>query len=203
VKVARYTADYKGTEWVTAFVPAVQGTAIIGKQSKWEIDPFYVEVKLTPQDAEAPIEATAGCDGDIYFLIDAKTKTVYEDMDQAVLGSQSRNIQRVLMREFASPKPFEDALKAGTIQLRETEQVGGEACHVVFVEGEQPPTLLYYIAAKDYLPRKIVRTYKNDEGAEGTTELAIHDLAINPSFVKSPFKVVIPAGFTKTDEFAP
>jgi len=203
VKIVRYKADYKGTKWVEALVPAVEGTATIGKRSKWDVDPFLVEVKLTPQGADAPIECTAGSNGDTYFLVDAKNKTVHEDMDPTVLGSRSRDIQRVLMREFADPKPFEDAEKAGTVQLRGTEHVDGESCHVVYVEGKQPPAISYYITATDYLPRKITRTYKNDEGEEGTTELTIHDLVVNPSFVKSPFELVVPAGYTKTDEFAP
>lgn len=203
VKIVRYQASFKGTKWIEAEVPAVEGTATIGKRSKWDVDPFFVEVKLTPQGADAPIDCTAGSDGDTFFLIDAKTKTVYEDMDPLVLGSGSRDIQRVLMREFADPKPFENAEKASTVQLKDSQRVGGEECYVVYIEGEHPPTILYYIATKDYLPRKITRTYKNKEGEEGTTELTIRNLVVNPSFVKNPFAVVVPAGFTKTDEFAP
>ncbi len=184
-------------------VPAVEGAATIGKRSKWDVDPFFVEVKLTSKDADEPIDCKAGSDGDIFFLIDAESKTVYEDMDPMVLGSRSRDIQRVLMREFADPKPYENAEKATTVQLKDTQRAGGEDCYVLYIEGEQPPTLLYYIAIKDYLPRKITRVYKNDEGEEGTTELTIRDLQVNPTFVKSPFAVVVPAGFTKTDDFAP
>lgn len=203
VTVARYQASFKGTKWVEALVPAVEGTATIGKRSKWDVDPFFVEVKLTSKDADAPIDCTAGSNGDTFFLIDAENKTVYEDMDPMVLGSRSRDIQRVLMREFADPKPFENTEKATTVQLKGTQRVGGEECYVLYVEGEQPPTLLYYIAIKDYLPRKVTRVYKNDEGEEGTTELTIRNLTVNPSFVKNPFALVVPAGFTKTDDFAP
>ncbi len=203
VRIARYQASYKGTKWIEAMVPVVEGMAIIGKRSKWDVDPFFVEVKMTLQDADAPINCTAGCNGDTFFLTDAENKTIYEDMDPLVLGSRSRDIQRVLMREFAAPKPFENAEKASTVQLQGTQGVSGEECYVVFVEGEEPPAILYYIATKDYLPRKITRVYKNEEGEEGTTELTIRNLTVNPSFARSPFAVFVPAGFTKTDEFAP
>lgn len=203
IKIVRYQADYTGTAWIKQYVPTVTGTATVGKRSKYDIDPFFVEVKMTTEGAEEPIECSAGCNGDTYFLIDAKTKTVYEDMDPAVLGSQGRNIPRVVMSEFASPKPYENAEKAGTVQLRGTERINDKPCHVVFIEGEQPPTLTYYIDAMDHLPRKIVRTYKNEEGVEGTTELTISHLAINPDFEKSPFEAKVPAGYKKTDDFAP
>ncbi len=37
----------------------------------------------------------------------------------------------------------------------------------------------------------------------GTTELTISQLVINPKFKANPFKLVVPNGFKKTDEFAP
>ena len=60
VTVVRYQASYKGTKWIEAMVPAVEGTATIGKRSKWDVDPFFVEVKLTSKDADAPIDCKAG-----------------------------------------------------------------------------------------------------------------------------------------------
>ena len=56
VTVVRYQASYKGTKWIEAMVPAVEGAATIGKRSKWDVDPFYVEVKLKKFEGGAPVQ---------------------------------------------------------------------------------------------------------------------------------------------------
>jgi len=206
VKTVRYKADYVGTKWIATLVPRVSGLATVGSRSKYDVDPFFAEVTITRQGeegTETSAQYKAGSDGNIYFLIDDETKTVYEDMDPLVLGSNSRDIRRVLVPEFADPKPLEDVQKAKSVGLLDNAMVDGVSCRVVSVETDQPPVVTYYFGEKDYLPRKIVRTYKNDKGEEATTELTLHDVTPNPSFVRSPFEPVVPAGYTKTDEFAP
>lgn len=203
VKLVSYKADYQGTKWVTQHVPAVTGTAILGEQSKWEIPSFFCKVKLQKYGSEETKELTAGSDGDLYFLIDPTTKMAHVDMDEAVLGSENRNIQRVLMREFSQPDPFAELLEAESIELKGTAKIGDEECYEINVKTERPPELLWYFSKKDSLPRKVVRIYKNPEGEEGTTELAVFDLVVNPKLDKDPFKLVVPPGYTKTDEFAP
>ncbi len=207
VSVISYRAEYGATTWVQQFVPGVTGKAILGKPSKWDIPRFWCDVKLQKYGSEEVQEFTAGCDGDVYFLIDPKTKMAHEDMDDAVLGSQARNIQRALLPEFSRPKPFGDILEPEgdppTIELKGTAKVGDVECYQVSVKHKSPPELLWSISKKDFLPRKVVRTYKNPQGEEGTTELAMFDLKINPKLDKDPYKLVTPPGFTKTDEFAP
>lgn len=203
VKLISYKADYQATKWVTQYVPAVTGTVILGEQSKWEIPSFFCKVKLQKYGSEETKEFTAGSDGDVYFLIDPTTKMAHEDMDQAVLGSESRNIQRVLMREFSQPEPFAELLEAESIELKGTAKIGEEECYEVNVKTERPPELLWYFSKKDFLPRKVVRIYKNPEDEEGTTELTVLDLVVSPKLDKDLFKLVVPPGHTKTDEFAP
>jgi len=209
IKLVEYRADYQGTAWVQQFVPAVTGTVVLGKQSKWEIPQFRCEIKLQKYGSEEVQELTAGCDGDVYFLIDPKTKTAHEDMDEAVLGTQSRDIQRALMREFSIPKPFGAILEPEegdppAIELKGTAKVGDQECYEVVIKptGPQAPELHWFISKKDLLPRKIVRIYDR-EGEKGTTELAVHDLKVDPKLDRNPFKLVPPPGFKKTDEFAP
>ncbi|MGD2111055.1 MAG: DUF2092 domain-containing protein, partial [Phycisphaerae bacterium] len=156
--------------------------------------------------SEELIEVTAGSDGDVYFLVDPKTKMAHEDMDVAVLGTNARNIQRPVMGEFADAKPFHDILEpdgdAPTIELKGTTKIADHDCYEVLVKGKSPPEFQWFISKTDFLPRKVVRTYEQ-EGEKGTTELAISDLKINPKLDKDAFKVDVPPGFTKTDEFAP
>lgn len=206
VKTVRYKADYIGTKWIAKLVPKVTGVATIGSRSKYNVDPFFAEVTITRKGedgTETSAQYKAGSDGDAYFLIDDAAKTVYEDMDPLVLGSNSRDIRRVLVPEFADPKPFDSVKDAKSVRLLEPASVDGVSCHVVSVESDLPPVVTYYFSDKDYLPRRIVRTYQNDDGEEATTELTLHDVTPNPSFVRSPFKPVVPAGFKKTDDFAP
>jgi outer membrane lipoprotein-sorting protein len=228
VTTASYKADYTGTGWVAQHVADVRGTAIIGGRSEWDIARFRCDVKLRkpqPKDddkdvaGEAKSESqglwsdevksfTAGCDGDVYFLIDPQAKIAYQDMDPAVLGADSRNLQRVILPEFSAKEPFKEALEAKSVEIVGSESVAGEDCHRVTVKTSEPsPAAVdWYISKKDYLPRKVVRTYNNrsdPEGPQGTTELTISQLVINPKFKADPFKLVVPSGFKKTDEFAP
>lgn len=207
VKLVTYRADYLGTTWLQQYVPAVTGKVALGQPSKWDIPRFRCAIKLQKYGSEEVQEFTAGSNGDIYFLIDPKTKMAHEDMDDAVLGSQGRNIQRTLLPEWSRAKPFGEILEpegdAPTIELKDTAKVGDEECYEITVTPKSPPVLLWSISKKDFLPRKVVRTYKNPQGEEGTTELTMFDLVVNPKLDEDPFKPVTPPGFTKTDEFAP
>lgn len=209
VEQVSYQGKFKGTGWVAKRVPKVEGTAVVGSPSEWDIIRFVAEVKLTPRDSSETLEFSVGSDGDVYFLIDPKTKTAYEDMDPVVLGTHSRDLQRLVMREFVSPHPFGEKLKPETLELKGTETVGGVECYKILIKGDgtnSDPDRILLIARKDLLPRGIRRIYpppRDSDGAPGTTELMVTDLKVNPTFKQNPFKLVVPPGFTKTDEFAP
>ena len=106
VKQVTYKAQYKGTEWVTAFVPSLEGTAMLGEPSEYDIARFRCEVKLTPRGESEAVELSAGSDGDLYYLIDPAKKIVYADIDEAVLGKHQRDLQRVLLRDFVANEPL-------------------------------------------------------------------------------------------------
>lgn len=209
VEQVSYRGTFKGTGWVAKLVPKVEGTAVVGSPSEWDIIRFRAEVKLTPSDSSETLEFSVGSDGDLFFLVDPKTKTAYEDMDPAVLGKRARDLQRLVMREFVSPHPFGEKLKPDTLELKGTETVGGVECHKILIKGDGTngdPDRILLIARKDLLPRGIRRLYAprtDADGAPGTTELMVTDLKVNPKFAQNPFKLVLPPGFTKTDEFAP
>lgn len=205
-KVVKYDAAYTATGWAKRFVPDVNGSAIVGQRSKWDIDEFYCDIKLKRADSEEVQLYQAGCDGDTYYLIDPKTKLVHVDMDPTVLGSGSRDIMRVILPEFASPEPLKDAMEAEGIELVGTETVDGHECRQVRVPPTGGPELVWSISTKDHLPRRVVRKYppRPDSNGEGaTTELAITNLAVDPTLDRNYFKPQVPEGFTKTDDFAP
>ncbi len=45
--------------------------------------------------------------------------------------------------------------------------------------------------------------YKNPQGELGTTQLEVFELVAKPAFNMAPFRLAVPPGFSKTDEFAP
>lgn len=229
VKRISYHAQFTGTGWVIKFVADVRGTTVMDGRSEWDIDRFRSKVKLrkprkddsdestdgskekskTEDPWSSEVQAyTAGSDGDVYFLIDPAAKMAYEDMDPAVLGSNGRNIQRLVLPQFSAEEPFKKELEAESVELIGTESVAGEDCYRLTIKTceTSPAAVDWYFSKKDWLPRKVVRIYNNrkdPEGEPGTTELTISRLVLNPKLSKNPFKLVVPPGFTKTDDFAP
>ncbi len=206
VKSVSYSADYKATGWLTKFVPNAVGKAALGERSKWDLEKFRSEVKITPAGSNETIELTAGCDGDVFFLIDPATKKAHQDMDPAVLGKQSRNVQRVLMKVLVDPQAFKDELKSEKIEWKGVESVNGEDCNVVAATLEGGQQNVWYLAKKDSLPRRLLRILpdrENPSGENGTTDLVLSGFSSNPKFSTDPFQLIVPEGFTRTDEFAP
>lgn len=202
VRVVQYDAAYSAAGWVKPFVPTIEAQAIVGGQSEWDITRFHCKVKLTPSGLEHPIEMTAGSDGDVYYLIDTALKTVYQDMDPAVLGRHARNLQRIVLDDFASQEPLKEALEAEKVELKGSADVTGEACDRVVVKGESPAETHWFFSKSDHLPRRVQRVYvRNDE--RGTTELTLSNLRVNPKLTEDPFTLRVPAGYKKTDEFPP
>lgn len=201
-RVVIYKASYTPTGWVAQRVPSVEGTATVGDQSKHKIDSFVVDVKIRKTGSEEVVEMKGGSDGNEYFLIDPKAKTCYKDLDPAVLGSQGRNIQRIVLRDFAAPEPLADILKDGEIELRGEVKIGEEDCRELYMKHADAGTMVWAVSKKDFLPRKVTRLIKNEQG-EATTELLISDLVVNPQFIRNPFEMVCPAEFKTTDDFAP
>jgi hypothetical protein len=202
VKTASYMADYSVTGFATQFVPAVKGKVVIGPASKHEVERFLAKVEIRRDGSEEALELLAGCNGDEYFLIDEKSKTVYVDLDPAVLGSQGRNVRRVVLSEFHEKEPFKDALEADEIALDGSETVASEECHRIKIKGDRGSETTWWISKEDHLPRRVMRLFRRGEDV-GTTDLLISSLELNPQFEDDPFRVRVPDGFRKTDEFAP
>ena len=207
VKFAGYEAKFEGTGWVAKLVPGVGGKVLLGEPGEWDVPRFRSELKLTPNDSKETLSFTVGCDGNTYFLIDPQTKIAHADMDPAVLGTHSRDLQRLLMQPLTAKEPFKDEVKSETAELQGTADIGGVSCDKVYIKSENPPNVIWYIGQKDHLPRKVERIYPNREdpenGEKGTTSLTITGLTVNAKSGADSFKPKVPDGFKETDEFAP
>ncbi|MEK6799609.1 MAG: hypothetical protein AABZ12_11635 [Planctomycetota bacterium] len=207
VKVASYEARYLGTGAAKDWVPQVDGRVIVGSTAEFDVPRFFCDVSIRKTGSEESKKYTAGCDGNEYYLLDAAAKKAHYDIDPVVLGSDSRNIQRVLVREFGGKNPLDAELKSETIELKGTASVEGEDCYEVYVaiKNSSQKATVWHIGKKDFLPRKLQRVYPPRDGAteDGITELVIHKLVLDPKTDKDPFKLVVPEGYQATDEFAP
>ncbi|UCE60530.1 MAG: DUF2092 domain-containing protein [Phycisphaerales bacterium] len=202
VKFARYDAAYKGTGWATQYVPTIEGSVVLGEPSEYDILRFRCEVKLTPTGSEETLEYVVGSDGDLHFLIDAKEKMVYADMDEAVLGTRQRDLQRALLRDFVAKEPLANDIKAEKVELKDVETVDGVECQQVHVTYGETREAVWFISKKDQLPRRVVRVYKNDKGEIGTTELTLSELKVSKKVDLTQFKLTVPEGYKRTDDFA-
>ncbi len=203
VKFAKYEAEYNVVGWATAFVPNIIGSATLGEPAEHDVPRFRSEAKLTPPGSTDAVKAQIGCDGDVYYLVDHRKKMVYADMDDAVLGTQQRNFQRLLLPDFVAEEPLADDLKAESVERKEETNVGGEACYQVHVTRSETQAVTWHISKKDYLPRKVDRFYKDPERGETSTHLVMTKLVTSSKCDVGAFKLTVPKGFTKTDEFAP
>ncbi len=206
-KTVSYTAKYTADGWVKTQVPEVNGKVTLGPSGEYDDPRFISEVSIKKPDWEEGKSFTAGCDGDEYFLVDAGTKKVHHDIDPVVLGSNARDIQRVNMPELTSDDPFKDLLAAKSYAVKETT-VDGVLCYEITaeMEGRQEKAQVWWFSKRDHLPRGVRRVYapRGDEGDEdGATQLMISNVTAKADFAPAAFKLKVPAGYTKTDEFAP
>ncbi|UCG34194.1 MAG: DUF2092 domain-containing protein [Phycisphaerales bacterium] len=203
VRMARYDAKYKGTTWITAYVPAIEGSVVVGEPSEYDVTRFWCDVKLTPIGSEEVLKLTAGSDGDMYYVIDHQTKTAHADIDPAVMGSRPRDPRRVVVNTFVSKDPLQQELEAEKIELKEDAEVGGEPCHQILVTYGETQQGLWFVSKNDCLPRRVVRVYKNEAGEEGTTELELTNLKTDTKLDTAPFELKVPEGYAQSDDFAP
>ena len=166
---------------------------------------YFYDAKVTVPSAPEPVRLTGGTDNDMFFVIDHRNKKAYEDIDPAVMGSAASVFRQVAMIEFLHPTPFSDEINGKSQELKGTEKIEGEECYVVHVvyAAPQAPQATWYFSKKDFLPRRRVDEYTLPDGAKGTMTRTIKNLVVDPKLDKDTFKLKLPEGYTKTDDFAP
>jgi len=204
VDFIQYTANVKGEGAAEKFVPKASGTAVLKDWGKNGPAQYRFEAKIEKPGSSDVAEVTVGSDGKTYFLIDAKEKKVYEDVDPTVVGTAGRGAGMLTMAEFVHPEPFSDEIKGFKQELKDSAKIGDEDCyqvHVTYTDGGQEAA--WYFSKKDFLPRRVDRFRKMPTGETGSTSLVVTKLTVDPKIDKDPFKLVVPEGFTKIDDFAP
>ncbi len=200
----QYTATVQGSGAAESRMGKSTGTVVLKGRTSSGAAQYRYEAKLEEPGSSDVNDITVGSDGKTYFLIDAKAKKVYEDIDPAVVGTAGRRARGLNMGEYLHPEPFSDEINGKKQDLKGTTKVGDEDCYEVNVEYSQAGLeATWFFSKKDFLPRRVDRRFQAPTGEKGGTQLTVTKLTVDPKLDKDPFKLVVPEGFTKIDDFAP
>ena len=204
VKAVKYTVTAKGTGELAALVPELEGTFIlVGYDAQGMAEKYLIEATVTLPGSSEKKKLTAGTDADMYFVVDHEAKKAYEDIDPAVMGNLGRNLLGGLMIEFVHPTPFADEINGKTQEITGSKMIGGEDCYEIHVVYANDQEATWYVSKKDFLPRARTDVRTLRDGRKGTMEKVITKLEVDPKVGDDTFKLKLPEGYTKTDDFAP
>ncbi len=204
-KFVKYQASVKRDGVLGQRVSSAEGTVVLQGWKNNRAEKFRIDAKGKRADSEDTIETAVGGDGENYYVIDHKNKKAYLDLDPAVMGTSGQIGQVLLMLEYVHEAPFSDEINGTKQELKGSKKIGDEDCYEIHVAySAQGQEADWYFSKKDFLPRGVRRFFKSPTtGQEGSTELTVTKLQVQPKLDKDPFKFELPAGYTQTDDFAP
>lgn len=201
VQYVSYDFEYKGTGFMARRGGEATGKVMLGPPSEWGIAQLYCEADVENPSSKNPDKFTIGCDGDVYFFTDHQKKTVYEDMDSAVLGTKGRNLQQLIVTVFVDADPLKRALESKAVTMRKDKTIGDKDCYQVVVKGQRGSDVAWLIAKDDYLPRARNQVFEG-RGRKGSRSFTITNLKVLSKVNGNPFVAKVPDGYKKTDDFA-
>lgn len=203
-KVVRCRFTREGLHDDAEKTPKASGTVVMSGFSRNFVEKFRLEATLDKAGEAEKAKLTAGADGEVFYLFDYKDKKVYADMDPAVFGSQSEMLFAYVPQTFVNPEPFDYEKRAEKIEVRGIVSLNGEDCYDVrFAFGGGHFEAAYLFSIKDGLPKRFEWVWDGPTGGRQGHSLVISDLTLDAPASADAFKLTIPAGFTRTDEFAP
>ncbi len=200
----RYRGTARPTGVATNFMSAAEGEGLMVGWTGRAPEKFYSRVRTTRQGTGEAMEITGGGDGETYYLIDHTAKKAYHDMDPDVMGTGGQALASIGLAEFVHPNPFDDEIGADVVELQGKETVGGVECHKVHVAysgGRSEST--WFFSTEDYLPRRRVRHFDVPAQGQGTREITLTELEVDPEVGPETFKLKLPEGYEEVDDFAP
>jgi len=198
-----YKASTQGEGWLATRVPKIEGKVVASGKWESELGKLRVDAKVAMPDSAETREFSIGNDGDEYYLIDPVKKLVYADLDPQVMGSDGRLAGSLLMREFNHPTPFSDEINSDKAEIIGSEKVGDQDCYVINVLYRPKLEAVWYFSKKDFLPRRVDRINLSPTDERGSAQLVVTDLVTEVKGAEDAFKLEVPEGYEKTDEFAP
>lgn len=205
VKSVRYDVTYEADGAGASRMSKLQGSVVESGFSRGAPEKYLIDVDVTMAGSSEPRKISGGTDNDLFFVVDHASKKAYEDIDPAVMGSAGRALRAAMMTEFVADAPFTDEINGKSQELKGSKTVGGEECyeiHVVYAS-ERAPQATWYFSKRDFLPRRRIDHYTQGDNQTGTATRTITNLVVDPKIDGNAFKLKLPEGYTKTDEFAP
>lgn len=205
VMSVKYDVVWEGLEGAAATTQRVEASVIASGLVGASPEKYFIDAKITYPGAQEPLRVTCGTDNDMFFMVHHHTKTAYEDIDPAVMGPAARIFQKALMIEYIHPTPFSDEINGRSRDLRGSKTIDGEECyeiHVVYAV-ERAPQATWYFSKKDFLPRGRIDIVARPSTPRQVWQKMISNLVVNPKLDENIFKLKLPEGYKKTDDFAP
>lgn len=210
LKAVKYELTVEGKGELKERAGRIQATVIAarvsGKADAQGIGQKYViDARVTMPGSTEPQRLTIGTDGDQYYVVRHEAKKVHVDVDPAVLGTTGGAVLRSLMVEYLYPTPFTDEINGKKRELVGSKTIDGADCyelHVVYA-AEEAPEATWFFSKKDFVPLSRIDSMVMSDGKKGAVEKTVSKLELDPKIEADTFKLKLPEGYTKTDEFAP
>ena len=201
----KYDTEFKLTGADAAQLGMFKASVIASGWAHGEPEKYYIDAEFQEPGSTETRKVTLGTDGDMYFAIDHQTKTAHEDIDPAVMGRMRQVFGLAMVIEYLHDTPFNDEINARSQELVDDKDIGGEDCYGVRVvyQREGSFNTTWYVSKKDFLPRSRVDSATRPDGAQVGRVRTMTNVVADPKLDEDTFKLKLPEGYTKTDEFAP
>ena len=204
VKAVKYTGSFHGEGAAASRVSQIEGTVILAGWDHGGPAKFWTDVSGKRRGTGEAFEVTIGGDGEIFYVTDHPNKITYEDIDSSVLGTTGGAARGLWMMEFLHPAPFSDELNGDLQELVGTKTIAGEECYEIHVEYAGGRGEAYWCFSKnDFLPRQRTDIFQSRDGAAASRVRTITSLTVDPKIDEATFRLKLPYGYTKSDDFAP
>ena len=205
VKIVQYETKVEGEGAMAARIGKIEASFIVTGWLSGGPEKYAADATVTMPGATAPRKISVGSDNDMFYIVDHQGKKAYEDIDPAVMGPAAGVFQRAAVIEFVHPTPFSDEINGRSQELKGSKIIAGEDCYEVHVvyQAERAPEAIWSISKKDFLPRQRVDIYTMPDGGKAEVTKTITKLVVAPKLADGVFKLKLPEGYTKTDDFAP
>lgn len=205
VETAKFHAEVSGLGDLATQMGQLSGDYVVqGWQDGAGPKKFFADVKASAPGLAPKTHLTVGGDGENYYLIDHAEKKVYEDIDPNVIGRRGRMVMNGVMVEFVHPTPFGDEIKAKKLELLGSKEIEGEPCYEIrVIYAMNDSEAIWCFSKKDFLPRSRIDKRDSPSGELSGSQRIISKLEVNPKIDDDTFKLNMPEGFEKIDDFAP
>jgi len=203
VKTVRYDIVFEGLGDSKSSMPETRGKFAVvpggGDATKGRL---RADVKVKQPGSDEAQEVTVASDGENYTVLDHKNKKAYQDIDPAVLGSFRRIVMGAALSEYGHQQPFSDEINGKKQELKGTQKIGDDECyeiHVVYGEGQEAT---WCFSKKRFIPLRRIDIRQRD-GKTMTMQKTLTNVVLDEKVDESMFKLAVPAGYEKIDDFAP